>query len=504
MNNVFLHYLNHDTQEIFQLDKRFYRSSMHSLLLQTLYVSILICKEYCFIPLGFLYESKTTRQLLRNVQPFFSEKLIRICLREQDIERYIAKKKKGLLPYKNIPIYSPFFVKNPQKILKDIGAPLIDRETRIGGYCLTRWQHANETLDEPEWKLIYSSMPDGATRAAFRELMLSFPERYSERPFIWPSVEEHLSSITPKTKAYIRRVFEKYYYEAYVQEYEACILFDLPFATCDFGLSVKWTPIYSYSLFRNWLHMLNLSEYISLALPEGIIRLKFAPEFISLRDIYLNTVLIFPDADVIQSKLAALIQDKAVSNIVTKLRDRLGLNTVKYNHTDRDIEDLEKDILKNSIKQTQRTYNTFNFFGQISDSAIGLNSRINSSPDTGEIYFECSNPLPNGGQIMSKYDFRGANINQGAIGDNPLVNNYNHIQQQVDQYIATLQQEILNLETETQARLHSLVDSFAHQVRLSESNPQKVQEIWNEIKEGVKTSGAATTILLGLKALLGF
>lgn len=139
ISNIFLHYLNKDTQEIFGIEDN-QSSEVMVRLKRGLNASILLCEEYCFMPLGFYFECKNTRQLILQNLEFIESGLLRFCIREREIGEYVDKKQEQLRRFRNeISLYDSFFDAKYTKQLKEIMPIFLSRKTLIGEYCVNKW-----------------------------------------------------------------------------------------------------------------------------------------------------------------------------------------------------------------------------------------------------------------------------------------------------------------------------------------------------------------------------
>ncbi len=100
--NVFLHFLNYDTQTIFNIEERYLTKEIEKQILLGIYISILISEEYTFLPFGFPYETELTYKILLQLSSLRREGLIRYAGKELDLHSFIEKKRGGYEPYKKI------------------------------------------------------------------------------------------------------------------------------------------------------------------------------------------------------------------------------------------------------------------------------------------------------------------------------------------------------------------------------------------------------------------
>jgi len=284
--NVFLHFLNYDTQQIFGLKHRYEDSFLFQNLLRSVIVAALLAKEYTFLPIGFGFESTISRRVLAHLACFREDGLIRYAFWETDLSTFISKKVEGYRPYRDLPQYQSFFSTKPDLIYKRVSAPFLNRRTRIGKFCVNKWESASVNPEDPDWQPIYSSFSSDKSLKTFQELMAKFPDIYSTSPFIWPSVASKLDKYDPTLVQKVRLIFEKYYYQGYLDEFDGTVLFDLPFENSTFGLNVGPMHCNSYRKYLNFLYSLGLKPYLDYALkdPAQIIPLRYNPHMILLKE----------------------------------------------------------------------------------------------------------------------------------------------------------------------------------------------------------------------------
>jgi len=318
--NIFLHFLNYDTQEVFSLTKRYTKAQLTASLVHALKIAILLCKEYTFMSLGFPYESELTRAVLQRVRPFLEEGLIRFVLRERDIEAFLSKKQSGMYyRYRNLPNYEAFFRKSAKAIFKDLGATLLARETKIGSYCIEKWEKDNLNFNVPGWKAVYSFITDRRDRRTFQKLMLSLPREYENAAFIWPSVEESLPAMSDEMRYAIRRMFESYYYQAYLEEYDASVLYDLPFSTDSFALDERWSPVCSYRCYEEWLKMIGVGPYVKWSSVDDVVALRFRPQMITLNGTYARAASLSGGIDSLREECAKIALEENTRDLMASL-----------------------------------------------------------------------------------------------------------------------------------------------------------------------------------------
>ncbi|MEW5897270.1 MAG: hypothetical protein AB1668_06245 [Nanoarchaeota archaeon] len=107
-----------------------------------------------------------------------------------------------------------------------------------------------------------------------------------------------------------------------------------------------------------------------------------------------------------------------------------------------------------------------------------------------------------GGLTMSNFTFNNPNIYNSNVGDHGIVNNnYHDNKEYIDKELDEIRVQVMKSDSELSHRIDALINDLKNM--LSTNNISSAQKIWEEIKEGVKTSSALTGIVVGLSKLIG-
>lgn len=293
-SNIFLHYLNRDTQEIFGILGTQNKENI-SRLRRGLNASILLCKEYCFMPLGFYFECPNTKELILQSLEFVKEGFLRLCIRESDIKDYVEKKQGQLRQFANDISYHGFFDEEYLKQLIKIDPILLHRNVRVGDYCVNKWIEQHTLFIENRKGDLYDTYIKIKNISDIHKITSGIQSAAIEvenGAFIWNViVQKYKEMKISDTSLYqnLRIYFEKYYYEAYLIEYQASLLYDffLIDQGLDFALKGEYKAITNYTWFNTFLYFLGLEELLDLS-AERIVELKYLPQFIELYNLYVN------------------------------------------------------------------------------------------------------------------------------------------------------------------------------------------------------------------------
>lgn len=294
--NIFLHFLNKDTQEIFGIS-----DNQDEIIMQNfqsaLNASVLLCNEFCILPPGFYFESSNTKRLiLKNIE-YIRNGLLFFALREEQLQEYIFKKQEQLKQFMSDITYKRFFAKDEIKTLSALKNGIIQRKTKIGQSCLLKWNESfNLFIEDCSGDLarIYGVnwSPNIKNTIEIAKAIRTKTSHIEDGAFIWKPIKseyERQSERDTNLEQQTRRLFESYYYRAYLDEYDASILYDVfTFDRReDFLLKKEYISAANFNWFFTFLKCLELDSLLYLQ-PHQIVEIKHTPEFIALRKIYLS------------------------------------------------------------------------------------------------------------------------------------------------------------------------------------------------------------------------
>lgn len=297
--NIFLHFLNKDTQEIYGIDDD-WDEYTYACLKKGINASILLCdvETYCFLPLGFWFESQYTRRLLLRLKEYIKEGYIRFSARERTIREFIEKKRAQYAQFRHIEkawgIYQGFFSEEVFQQLAELHPILVDRTTKIGERCSVLWKDEHTRLisnNQGDLLEVYSSVKDFSDRERLAKGILTAAED-AENPFVWGKVSDKISGFAIRDKSIekgLRIYFEKNYYNVYLKEYMATNLYN--FYLIDKGIDFHFgrlrNSIADYRWFETFLTYLGIQNILN-APARKIVKLKQAPYWSSLFQTYIN------------------------------------------------------------------------------------------------------------------------------------------------------------------------------------------------------------------------
>ncbi len=91
--DIFLHQLNRDTREVFDLFRALTREGHAALMRRMLNAAAIVCEAHCYAPPGFIVEEQIAFDLAENQQAYLSEGLIQLPMREHSLVDFAEKKR---------------------------------------------------------------------------------------------------------------------------------------------------------------------------------------------------------------------------------------------------------------------------------------------------------------------------------------------------------------------------------------------------------------------------
>jgi nucleoside phosphorylase len=259
--NIFLHFINRDSREIFDLYKFQSESSHYRILKSTLNAAVLLCEDYCVMPPGFTIEDQLAFQLFEDNRQFLSERLIVLPMRESNLTEYAEKKRFEYAPRRDR--YSGLFNDRRLEFLGANAVGIVARRSRIGEEIVAGWESAAD-IGGRLWRDAKRLVAPKAL-----ELIRAVPSEIlsSGIAVTWAEIAPRLPEEARSAFGDLRNSLQYTYFRQYCQEFKLVVLCELPFAPDEFGLPTERT-IYSYQRFVGFLEVFQLKNLL-LGCPAG-------------------------------------------------------------------------------------------------------------------------------------------------------------------------------------------------------------------------------------------
>ena len=141
--NLFLHFMNCDTREIFDV-YRFHTNEDHTKLLRrSLNAAVLLCEDYCIMPPGFVIEDEIAFGLVEADRELLETRVLQFPMRETSLSDYAEKKRIEYFPLRDR--YSGLFNDNRLDFIGRHAQGIIRRKSNIGDQIVRGWREGAET-----------------------------------------------------------------------------------------------------------------------------------------------------------------------------------------------------------------------------------------------------------------------------------------------------------------------------------------------------------------------
>lgn len=242
------------------------------LLKEGLNLAAFICEDFCILPPCAIMQCRIARQALMESQYYFDEGIIKFPLRESSLDIFFEKKRKNYALDKTDGDYSEFFAEGGPAFLREHATEIIKRETKIGEAiaAMVEAMPFNHSL----WHNLYNKYPISVLeqiQSAPRELIEN-DEAISVKAIKRLRKLEEYQDIDFQ----IGRILQNKYFYAYIYEYKANLISDIPPKTTDF-LIEHFGPAYEYSYWRFLLKALGLLNLILKSGSRTIVQLRDIP-----------------------------------------------------------------------------------------------------------------------------------------------------------------------------------------------------------------------------------
>lgn len=276
--NIFLHQLNRDTREVFNLFSALDPRNHAALMRKTLNAAAILCEAHCYAPPGFIVEEQIAFDLVENQEAFLREGLIQLPMRERSLADFAEKKRIGYEPMRNR--YSGLFDDTRIGFLGNHATGIVNRKTQITKGILDQWEGGPE-----ERKRIWTPVKK-LIGAGTIDLISRIPFQLDQRGIAvtWSAIKPELPDLAQEASKELRDTLQHVYFGQYCREFDLVALRNVPHIPYDFSLPTA--PAYDYRLLSAFLDSFDLREMLLEAPAELIIALRRQPGFIALIDAY--------------------------------------------------------------------------------------------------------------------------------------------------------------------------------------------------------------------------
>jgi nucleoside phosphorylase len=277
--DIFLHFLNRDTREVFDLYNTLSSRGHAVLLRRALNAAAILCEERCVAPPGFLVEDQMVFELAENQGAFLREGLIQLPMRESNLAEFSEKKRIGYEPMRDR--YSGLFNDTRIGFLGDNATGIIGRKSNITERILEDWSSGPEVgkkIWRPTKKLLLPAAID---------LIAKIPLVLKDHgtALTWSAIQPELPVEAFIASTELRDTLQHIYFRQYCEEFQLYGLTEIPHIVRDFRIPTE-RRIYSFRRLGIFLDIFEVRDLLLNAPADLIVALRKRPGFIGMIDAY--------------------------------------------------------------------------------------------------------------------------------------------------------------------------------------------------------------------------
>jgi len=279
--DIFLHFLNRDTREIFGLYETLNKERHGVLMRRALNAAVVLCEDRCIAPPGFVIEDQIAFELAENQCAYLIEGLLQFPMRESSLAEFAEKKRIGYEPMRDR--YSGLFNDTRIGFLGENATGIIGRRSHITERILEDWREGPES-GHRMWKPV-----KGILLPTHVDMVAKVPVALNERgtALTWAAIAPQLPPEARAASIELRDTLQHIYFRQYCSEFRLVALTEVPHVWRDFLLPHD-DLIYSYRRLGVFLDAFELRELIFDAPADLIVALRKRPGFISFMDAYVG------------------------------------------------------------------------------------------------------------------------------------------------------------------------------------------------------------------------
>ncbi len=284
--NLFLHFLNRDTREIFRVYELLDRGRHANVLREPLNAAAILCEDACYAPPGFVIEDDIAFELFEAQSAYLDTGLVQLPIRERNLVDYAEKKRGEYAPARSR--YSGLFDDSRLEALSSYGNAIARRNVKIGPAIVKGFQTGADSK-APVWKGIRNSA-EPAVIQNLRDTPTMLLE--SGKALTWSIMQPHLIASGKPQQKEMRDVLQNIYFGEYCREYKLILVSDIPYMPEVFYLPAQ-RAVYSFKRFKIFLEALGAANLFLQASSAFIVRMRAETGFIELIDAYVGLALAF-------------------------------------------------------------------------------------------------------------------------------------------------------------------------------------------------------------------
>lgn len=286
--NIFLHFLNRDTREIFRVYDVFQRPAHAAILRQPLNAAAILCEDACYAPPGFVLEDDIAFELFEGQSAYLRTGLVKLPIRERSLADYAEKKRGEYAPARSR--YSGLFDDSRLMSLSSYSCALVGRRAQIGPAIISGFEQGVDT-NARVWKRIKDHASAEAI-ASLRETPAILAEQ--GKALTWSIISPNLINEATPMHREMRDALQNVYFKEYCSEFKLILLSDVPHMPELFFLPSE-RKIYSFRRLKVFLETFGGSALFLSASADFITRMRRTTGFVDLFDAYIQIAKLFPN-----------------------------------------------------------------------------------------------------------------------------------------------------------------------------------------------------------------
>ncbi|MEO7719599.1 MAG: effector-associated domain EAD1-containing protein [Capsulimonas sp.] len=341
--NIYLDFINPESRRIFGLYNSLDRPKHVDFLTELLNIAVFLCKEYCIVPPGVFLECGIAHEAMSRRSDFFYDRLVRMPIRERNIEDYIGRRRSEWSPFTFY--YPDLFKTDYANLLRDNQRALVAKKSTAGKAIAHNFYHAPDLLGQGvNWFDALKTNEVEIVRRIPTELI------ENEEAITWPAFQNRLEkSGISENYALIRDALQHYYFKGTLQEFNLRILESLPYLRTSFELD-KADLCYNYETIREALTALGIWKTIRSLSAESMCGLRAKYGYIIFRNLFDRVSLSASSSRAVANVFAQAysnnrraITETSLSNIKIKGNIQNGLLL-----TDNELDNISERLLVTS------------------------------------------------------------------------------------------------------------------------------------------------------------
>ncbi len=285
--DLFLHFLNRDTREIFGL-YRALTDPQHALAIrEPLNAAAILCEDCCIAPPGFVIEDQIAFELFEQQAAFLEHGLVRLPYREPNLEVYAEKKRGEYAPARSR--YSGLFDDDRMRKLSSYGQAMISRKVQIGPAIVDGFEGGVDTK-AAAWQGIRKRAPADVIAD-----LRSVPRILADegKALTWSIMLPQFSAATTSFHQEMRGALQHVYFQEYCREFKLKVVSDIPFMIDVFFLPHD-RHVYNFRRFKSFLHCFEATKIFLRGSANQVMQLRRQVGFTDLIDSYVALARAYP------------------------------------------------------------------------------------------------------------------------------------------------------------------------------------------------------------------